>query len=104
MWPDRVSNSGPLTLYSDTLPTALRGPRKLMFLRWHSATSYSLLYEVGHILEKISQRVTSENGTAKIAQLVFCKISCSLELIKLSDNLPFPPTTNIQTHSGPFRQ
>ena len=26
MWPDRVSNSGPLDLESDALPTALRGP------------------------------------------------------------------------------
>ena len=25
MWPDRVSNSGPLALESDALPTALRG-------------------------------------------------------------------------------
>ena len=25
MWPDRVSNPGPLPLDSDTLPTALRG-------------------------------------------------------------------------------
>ena len=26
MWPDRVSNPGPLTYESDALPTALRGP------------------------------------------------------------------------------
>ena len=26
MWPDRVSNRGPLALESDTLPTALYGP------------------------------------------------------------------------------
>ena len=26
MWPDRVSNPGPLTYESGTLPTALRGP------------------------------------------------------------------------------
>ena len=26
MWPDRVSNQGPLALESDALPTALRGP------------------------------------------------------------------------------
>ena len=26
MWPDRVSNPGPLTLESDSLPTVLRGP------------------------------------------------------------------------------
>ena len=28
MWPDRVSNPGPLALESDALPTALRGPAK----------------------------------------------------------------------------
>ena len=28
MWPDRVSNSGPLAHESDALPTALRGPAK----------------------------------------------------------------------------
>ena len=26
MWPDRVSNPGPLTYKSGALPTALRGP------------------------------------------------------------------------------
>ena len=26
MWPDRVSNTGPLTYESGALPTALRGP------------------------------------------------------------------------------
>ena len=26
MWPDRVSNPGPLTYESSALPTALRGP------------------------------------------------------------------------------
>ena len=30
MWPDRVSNPGPLALESDMLPTALRGPAKLI--------------------------------------------------------------------------
>ena len=29
MWPDRVSNPGPLTYDSDALPTALRGPANL---------------------------------------------------------------------------
>ena len=28
MWPDRVSNQGPLALESDLLPTALHGPSK----------------------------------------------------------------------------
>ena len=54
MWPDRVSNRGPLTYNSDALLTALRGPAillsafdKLNFLEVHlpvsaSAHSYSL--------------------------------------------------------------
>ena len=29
MWPDRVSNPGPLTYESGALPTALRGPTSL---------------------------------------------------------------------------
>ena len=29
MWPDRVSNPGPLTYVSGALPTALRGPAKI---------------------------------------------------------------------------
>ena len=37
MWPDRVSNPGPLTLMSDALLTALRGPallkERICFLR-----------------------------------------------------------------------
>ena len=30
MWPDRVSNPGPLTYESGALPTALRGPAASM--------------------------------------------------------------------------
>ena len=30
MWPDRVSNPGPLTYESDALPTALHGPAHLI--------------------------------------------------------------------------
>ena len=30
MWPDWVSNSGPLALESDALPTALRDPATLI--------------------------------------------------------------------------
>ena len=32
MWPDRVSNPGPLIYESGALPTALRGPAKLQIL------------------------------------------------------------------------
>ena len=30
MWPDRVSNPGPLTYESGALPTALRGPASII--------------------------------------------------------------------------
>ena len=30
MWPERVSNPGPLTYESDVLPTALRGPAEII--------------------------------------------------------------------------
>ena len=32
MWPDRVSNPGPLTYESGALPTALRGPAFIRFI------------------------------------------------------------------------
>ena len=32
MWPDRVSNPGPLTYESDALPTSLRGPTNFLSL------------------------------------------------------------------------
>ena len=34
MWPDRVSNPGPLNYESDALPTALRGPAHVMEEFW----------------------------------------------------------------------
>ena len=37
MWPDMVSNPGPLALESDALPTALRGPA--VWKRLHAAIS-----------------------------------------------------------------
>ena len=33
MWPDRVSNPGPLTYESGALPTALRGLAELLVLK-----------------------------------------------------------------------
>ena len=30
MWPDRISNPGPLTYESGALPTALRGPTTIL--------------------------------------------------------------------------
>ena len=42
MWPDRVSNPGPLALESDALPTALRGPASKKF--------QEILYKLGTAL------------------------------------------------------
>ena len=33
MWPDRISNPGPLTYESGALPTALRGPAEITYKR-----------------------------------------------------------------------
>ena len=40
MWPDRVSNPGPLTYESGALPIALRGPASLMNKHWHKKVQY----------------------------------------------------------------
>ena len=40
MWPDRVSNPGPLTCESVALPTALRGPAALILI-WYPFTAGS---------------------------------------------------------------
>ena len=34
MWPDQVSNPGPLTCESGALPTVLRGPAQRMQTEW----------------------------------------------------------------------
>ena len=39
MWPDRISNPGPLALESDALPTALRGPANI---NWTSRSWWSI--------------------------------------------------------------
>ena len=40
MWPDRVSNPGPLTYESDALPTALRGPARPTVSEKHCQKSH----------------------------------------------------------------
>ena len=37
MWPDRVSNPGPLTYESDAIPTALRGPARAIEIQLYKA-------------------------------------------------------------------
>ena len=44
MWPDRVSNPGPLTYESGALPTALRGPASLTAQVREMITSRLRLY------------------------------------------------------------
>ena len=41
MWPDWVSNSGPLALESDAQPTALRGPAMCVCVGWGGGCLYS---------------------------------------------------------------
>ena len=52
MWPDRVSNPGPLALESDALPTTLRGPAYWIVKRNHLIFMTSaLIYMVTQFLE-----------------------------------------------------
>ena len=46
MWPDRVSNLGPLTYESGALPTALRGPAVIFILFVNHVTSLETLCDV----------------------------------------------------------
>ena len=41
MWPDRVSNPGPLTYESGALPTALRGPATMGNILDRSLVTFS---------------------------------------------------------------
>ena len=42
MWPDRVSNPGPLTYESGALPTAVRGPTEIELSNWyHEFTNWA---------------------------------------------------------------
>ena len=42
MWPDRVSNSGPLVLESDVLPAAPRGPVPWMGFKRNSDSGFNV--------------------------------------------------------------
>ena len=38
MWPDQVTNPGPLALESDALPTAVRGPAQISMMNGYTHT------------------------------------------------------------------
>ena len=44
MWPDRVSNPGPLTYESGVLPTALRGPAVVYAIDSQNEAHKEILY------------------------------------------------------------
>ena len=54
MWPDWVSNPGPLALETDALPTALRGPAESAVKRLHLTPSTEM--------EILLKGLTFENG------------------------------------------
>ena len=74
MWPDQVSNPGPLTYESGALPTALRGPaaslmkpisdpRDRFFYPHH--TPMKVTYSVTHELRQLTCDVKSDVRTLK---------------------------------------
>ena len=53
MWPDLVSNQGPLTYESGALPTALRGPASdLELLRKMKEVVHKQRFPGGHLVPK----------------------------------------------------
>ena len=85
MWPDRVSNPGPLTYESGALPTALRGPAfGLRGLRWFGGLRlcFSIPCQRSKRLEdcvcKFARRATVASG-----ELVFWHFHLLLLLFSL---------------------
>ena len=64
MWPDRVSNSGPLTYKSGDLPTALRGPASG---RLDAGNDRLCAMEPSYWLERFPHLAGFEPGTARAA-------------------------------------
>ena len=63
MWPDRVSNPGPLTYESGALPTALRGPAGAKMKMPEFFPFCSCTYDVSKMILKCndpSRRMTSK--------------------------------------------
>ena len=65
MWPDRVSNPGPLTLESGAPLTALRGPAQSLAIFGQANTYYNCQNNRGKHFKKdhFSQRVMKEKST-----------------------------------------
>ena len=55
MWPDRVSNPGPLTYETGALPTALRGPADPYQMPHYVASDLGL-QRLPMTLQRVSQR------------------------------------------------
>ena len=57
MWPDQVSNLGPLALESDVLPAALRGPAPL---------SLTLIFNIPEQMFQMALLLLKENNCDKL--------------------------------------
>ena len=58
MWPDRVSNQGPLTYDSGALPTALRGPASfLVKVRWECIQRHRAAVSVSTLRNDVKRSV-----------------------------------------------
>ena len=67
MWPDQVSNPGPLTYESGALPTALRGPARVYRVFWDRLASFSQLGLISdtQISSKFQNGINDPKGPRK---------------------------------------
>ena len=74
MWPDRVSNPGPLTYESGALPTALRGPAGMDKNSFVSAVTGGALEKAKFCLWKVrwfTQELRFRKALQSIRQAVY---------------------------------
>ena len=72
MWPDRVSNPGPLTYESGALPTALRGPA--CSTRYHVTCNVYTGYLATSEIEHGFPACTVDNPLANHVENVFIQV------------------------------
>ena len=78
MWPDRLSNPGPLALEPDALPTALRGLASTIRIVLFTLTNFSLLI-TGSVTSS-GKKVAQETHKMLVLRITFPQSRTLLEL------------------------